>query len=157
VQGLPRARDWVRGGGLVLVIVMVAFFIPSKKSLHGKFNPIETVAYVKVDGVDYGVIDHVSELMDLPVSGRYPEDHFTMVVLTRDFVTEPSLSDWAKKTVNLRKEPRDITLSIKTRGGRQIGEYVLKKSKPLHWSLETTAAGGFHEKIKFAVQEIAIH
>lgn len=150
-------RRWSATAMSLVIIGGILFTF--EKRLRAKFEPIETIAHIQIDGQYFGTIDQISELRDLHIYKQHPDENFTRVSLKRDFVTDPSLYFWAKRSFETREGLKDIKLVMKTKDGHEISEYVLKKSKPLQWTLEAAdpAVGGFHERIEFAVQEIAIH
>ena len=144
--------------GLVSVAVSLVCLLAFEKGLRAKLEPLETTTHIRIDGKDFGTIDKINGLSDLQISKQHPSEEFTRVSLNRDLVTEPSLYLWAKQTFEKRDKLKNIELVVKSKSGRVVSEFVLIKSKPLHWTLEATepAVGGFHERVEFAVQEIAI-
>jgi len=127
--------------------------------VSARYTPPQTTTHVEIDGVDFGAFDHINDLRDLTVEKRHGDESFTRVSLKRDFVTDPSLYYWAKKTSETRSGLTDINLVMKGTDGREVSRYTLRLCKPLSWSLEASgpATGGFYEKVDFAVQEIAIY
>ncbi len=144
----------------LLSLLGVALFFATAKGLAARLIAPTTETYVEIDGVGYGVfsdINHLEDLLDSKDKTREPA--FTRVHLRRDFVTDPSLSLWAKEASHVGASLKDIRLTVKTKDGYEVARYVLKYCKPLSWTMESAdpSQGGFHEKIELAVQEIAIY
>ena len=76
----------------------------------------------------------------------------------RDFVTDPSLYQWAKNITHHRSELKDIRITVASKDGETFMTYILKQCQPLSWTVEAAnpALGGFHEIVEVAVQEIEI-
>ncbi len=143
----------------VLCFAMLLAFGLSTKKLSAHLHHIETEAYVEIDGVGYGIFNQISNLRDLTQLDRSPTAPFTKISLKRDFVTDPSLSLWARKSFHVGDGLKDIRLVIRTKEGQEVSRYTLRYCKPLSWTVEAAdpSQGGFHEKIELAVQEIAVY
>lgn len=151
------AKLWFLAGCFVLTFV-VAFFLNSKK-LSAHLGDLQTEAFVEIDGIGYGIFNQISNLRDLTKIDKNRDMAFTKVSLKRDFVTDPSLSLWARKSFHVGDGLRDIRLVIRTKEGQEVSRYILKYCKPLSWVVEAAdpSQGGFYEKIELAVQEIAVY
>ena len=138
------------------VLVAAALIVPvvATKMSPAAFSKQDVRTHVEIDGVNYGVFDHVDGLT--PDSGHGQTFH--KVTFRRDFVTDPSLYLWAKNVMHGRTDLKDVQVVVSTRDGQEINRYVLKMCQPLSWTVEAAnpALGGFHEKIDMAVQEIAV-
>lgn len=145
--------------GLLALIFGLSIGFLFEDGLKAKLQPLQTTTYVRIDGKSYGTLSGIKEFKDLHVYRQYPNDSFSRVSIERGFVTEPSLYLWAKQSVADRHGLKNIEIAIvNSSNGLPISTFILRGSKPLHWTLEATepTSGGFHEKLEFAVQEIAI-
>lgn len=132
------------------------------KQVPASFSNHKLKAYVEIDGVNYGSFE---ELRELDRSAGQVTDQilrdktFKTMRLTRDFVTEPSLYFWAKKTLENRLGLKDLHLVMEDANGNEISRYVLRSCHPLTWMVEASnpAVGGFHETVDLAVQDIALY
>jgi hypothetical protein len=147
-----------------LSILFVAFSIASLNSdLYANYTEEVLSTQVEIDGQFYGAFDKIQGLQDLTTasseSKTKDEQNYTIITLDRDFVTDPSLYQWAKNNTSKRDGLKDIHLVMKNSQGEEVSRYVLKLCRPLSWSLESAdpTLGGYHENIKFAVQEIAVY
>jgi len=141
-----------------LGVLVAAFTVASLSgSLSASYTDSEYSTFVEIDGKPFGTFDQIRGLKDLAFSKN--QNDYTVVSLDRDFVTDPSLYLWAKTTTRNRVGLKDVHLVMKNSQGEEVSRYVLKLSRPLSWSLEAAdpTLGGFHEKVKLAVQEIAIY
>ena len=140
---------------VVMLTLLVGFLYPLKSGISAKLSPPKYKTNIQINGVDYGTFDDISDLRDL--TSRKKDEAYTRVSLKRDFVTDPSLYLWAKKTSETGAGLTDIRI-MRTINGKEVSRYVLKFCKPLSWTFEAAgpAIGGFYENVDVAVQEIAI-
>jgi hypothetical protein len=120
----------------------------------------DTTSRVEIEGIQYGPFDQIDGLperadgeeIQLPSEGGY------RIRFVRDFVTDPSLYQWAKNTTHNRSELKDIRITIANRDGETFITYILRQCQPLSWTVEAAnpALGGFHETVEVAVQGIEI-
>ena len=125
--------------------------------LPAGFSPDDRTLSVEIDGVSYGKLDRVAGLDAMQQQPKH--DSAAKITLHRDFVTDPSLYQWAKNMVNRHEGLKDIHIVSKSADGRELSRSVLKLCQPLSWTLETASQGlgGFHETIEIAVQNIATY
>jgi len=106
--------------------------------------------HLVIDGVEFGSFDHAEGLPDndLPFNGT--------VVLSRNFVTEPSLYLWARQAVSEHGNLKDIIVMYRNSEGKEMDRLVLKGSNPVSWTVEASdpSQGGYHERVELSVQEI---
>ena len=143
-------------GLFCLTLAIAATLLLNAQKVTAHFMPAETFTTVEIDGVNFGRFDLV-EGMDSLVSFERSDAQAT-VTLGRDFITAPSLYLWARNAVSDRIGLRDIKLVEKNQDGELVRSYTLKLCQPISWTVETAApgAGGFHETVKLAVQNISV-
>lgn len=137
-------------------VVLTGLMYPLTSGISAKLSVPKLKTHIEINGIDYGTFDHISDIRDL--TSVQVDEPYTRVSLRRDFVTDPSLYLWAKKTSESGAGLTDIRLIMKTPEGKEISGYILKFCKPLSWTFESAgpAVGGFYENVDIAVQEIAI-
>ena len=151
-----RNVSWVLAAfGVAILTLGLAFSLTS--GVSAKFTPLQTKTHIEIDGLDYGTFD-LDDLDDLTSKSENSNEKFMLVSLDREFVTDPSLANWARKASETRASLTDIRLIKRTEDGQEVSRYILKLCKPLSWTVEAAgpAIGGFYEKVDLAVQEIAI-
>ncbi|MEZ4741204.1 MAG: hypothetical protein R3B45_01955 [Bdellovibrionota bacterium] len=143
-----------------IALLSISFVIASlTEQLAASYSEDTQIIQVEIDGISFGNFNKINNIKDLTSSMDSRFGDYTVITLNRDFVADPSLYQWAKKTVYDREGLKDIHLVTRTPQGEEVSRYVLKLCRPLSWSLEAAdpTLGGFHEKVKIAVQEIAIY
>ena len=150
-----------------MCVALVLPVVIAKMSAAG-FSRHDAQTHIEIDGVNFGVFDRIEGLSeaDLAVKDtsksqekqRTPKA-YRRITLKRDFVTDPSLYLWAKNIMHGRSDLKDVHVVVENREGKELSRYVLRFCQPLSWTVEAAnpALGGFHEKIDFAVQEIAVY
>ena len=125
--------------------------------LPAGFAPDDSILSVEIDGVNYGKLDNVAGLDQL--QQNLVKSSSSKIVLHRDFVTDPSLYQWAKNLVSRHEGLKDIHIVTSSTDGRELSRSVLQLCQPLSWTIETASQGlgGFHETIEIAVQNIATY
>lgn len=120
----------------------------------------DTTSKVEIEGTQYGPFDQITGLPDRSEGAEVqpPPEGSYRIRFMRDFVTDPSLYQWAKNTTHNRSELKDIRITIANRDGETFMTYTLKQCQPLSWTVEAAnpALGGFHETVEVAVQDIQI-
>lgn len=114
----------------------------------------QTTTHIEIGGVDYGIFENIQGLDNLSLQNA----KYHTVRIRRDFVTDPSLYLWAKKTRSQKNEVTDIHVVTRNQEGSAIRRQVLKSCQPLSWSVEAInpSLGGFNETVELAVQNTAI-
>lgn len=125
------------------------------KGAVATLTPETALTHVEIDKTDFGTFGQIMHIEDLVGKKQNPDEAFTRIRLSRDFVTDSSLYNWARRAFQERKGPQTISLVNRTADGREISRVELVSSNLLSWTVEVSdPAGGFHEKVEFAVQEI---
>lgn len=135
--------------------VAVTFLVlAATHSIHAALTPVEAHMAIEIDGKNYGQVDNV---VGLPSKWNIvPSEKAHQVTLKRGFLTQPSLSLWAKNSLARRTTFETVELVERTSQGRVLQRWTLKACQPLSWSVETDEKnlGGYHEVVKLAVQQI---
>lgn len=152
-----RSSQWTLR--ILLAIGVIATVVVSARNLPAGYVVEQHNTTVEIDGIDFGSFDRINGLDDSDRIKDISGTSYSKVTLTRDFVTDPSLYLWAKKTVTSRQGLKDIHLVKRNDKGDEISRYVLKLCQPLSWTVEAAnpALGGFHEKVDLAVQQIEVY
>lgn len=108
-------------------IVVVALYMVWMNSSPANLYTADIINKIEIDGVNYGTFK--MEWIDTPANIK--------VVLSRNFITEPSLYLWAQKSRQLRKLQ---DLHIITEGGN-ISDVKSLKCYPLKWEIEKEDSG----------------
>lgn len=121
----------------------------------------DAISKVDIEGTPYGSFDVIEGLPQqgtTNIEALPARDGGYRIRFVRDFVTDPSLYQWAKNITHRRAELKDIRITIENRDGETFATYVLKRCQPLSWTVEAAspALGGFHETVEVAVQDIEI-
>ena len=138
--------------------IIIIFSIMNYSRIKASFYHRELLPYIEINGVDYGRFNFVEGVLD-PSGNEIGYRNFSKVALGRQFVTDPSLSFWAKQNFENNTLPQDISLIYKTKDGSVVSSYTLRLCKPLSWTLEVAdeASGGYKEVIDLAVREIKVN
>ena len=142
---------------MLLVPVLALLAINSNQISAAKYQAVLNT-YVEIDGINYGVFDHI-EGLDRFAEDGYPGsngDTYETIRFSREFVTSPSLYLWAKNRMQRKSDLQDIHLITEDENGQVVSHTILQLCQPLSWSVESTnpSLGGFNESIDFAVQKI---
>lgn len=142
---------------LIAVFVSFATMTVSKKLTAG-FSGDEIFTHVEIDGEQYGSFNPVNNLDEI-ISLNYTDRDYSVITLSRNFITDRSLYVWARETTSKREGLKNIHLVMRDKEGNERSRYVLKLCQPISWSLETAdpSTGGFYEKISLTVQEVEIN
>ena len=147
---------WLKRSFFGLVLLTPFLFT---KQVPAGFSRGHLQTFVEIDGVNYGSFDELKELEKVNIDNPVVQGTaFKAMRLKRDFVTEPSLYFWAKKTLQNRLGLKDLHLILKDANGDEISRYILHSCQPLSWTMEASnpALGGYYETIDLAVQEISV-
>ncbi len=123
-------------------------------TIHAALTPVDAYLAIEIDGKSYGQVDSVD---GLPSKWNLASSHKAhQVTLKRGFLTQPSLSLWAKNSLARRTTFETVELIERSSQGRVLQRWTLKACQPLSWSVETDelSLGGYHEVVKLAVQQI---
>ena len=151
---LPKALQKISMNCWLILLLLIATITPLTHTIYGALSPIESHYAVEIEGSDYGRVDEVRGLPSKwKITGK---DNVQEIVLKRSFLTQPSLSQWAKNSLTNRANLKTVELIERTDSGRVLNRWTLKSCQPLSWSVETQdiTLGGYHEVVKLAVQEI---
>lgn len=142
---------------LISLTVLLSLLVVLSPGASARLGIEETDTSIAIDGINYGTLRKVQRFGDLEFT-QTPGEDFSRVSLHREFVTEPSLYHWARKSAQARDQLNLISIVTHTKDGYEVSRYELKNCKPLSWTVETAdpSQGGFHEKIVLAVQEVAV-
>ena len=108
---------------------------------------------LKIDDINYGFFDD-NGIEYLLTNDSLQE--YIKISLQRSFITEPSLSLWAKGYSSKKFDGQDIYLLKYSASGKISKKYLLKSCYPISWSLETSfnIFGGFQERVDLFVTKV---
>lgn len=149
----PSKSRLIRAANALLIALILVPIAATQKSPAGFSGKVARMV-VEIEGVNFGAFTPVTEINRIADSIQDLEPG--RVVLSRDFVTDPSLYLWANSLMRGNTGLKDVTLISENAEGVEVARHVLRMSQPVAWTVEASnpEVGGLHEKIVFAVHRI---
>lgn len=137
-------------GAVGISLLLTGIFYDSVRAFY---RPPEISAHVVVDGVDYGAFQYLKKVGPLPMQPPSAAKPYSTLRLEKRFmVTNPSLYEWAKDTLNSPTSLKSVHIVLRNAKGQQVHEYILPECRPI--SLEVTEdRSGRRERVDLAVLE----
>ena len=136
------------------IFILSIYLIIPKFARSFFYDSYET--HIVINGKPYGVLEdqNIMSHITYDLSSKKESD-YKKISLRREFVAEPSLYWWARKSFD-NLERTDIELHLKNPRGDLLERYQLKYCKPLAWAIEEhdISSGGFSETVEIAVKSI---
>ena len=156
---MGRKRATLRIGALIVAWMLPLMFVAAKSLTASLYTP-KTTTRVKIGDIDYGPFDRIDGLDQFGKQGQplRKDKSYVEVVLSRDFVTDPSLYLWAHKRMSRKSELQNIELIVEDEKGSVVSKRVLELCHPLTWTVESKSPsmGGFNETIALAVRQVTV-
>lgn len=102
---------------------------------------------VTIDDTSYGAFE-VYRLETFDVRGLPIKDDYSVIRLSRHFISELSLYRWAWKTKIVQSTPTNISLSNDSDRMTLIG------CLPLSWKIEVAPEGGYYEQVDVTALQV---
>ncbi len=140
-------------GAVGISLLLTGIFYDSVRAFY---RPPEISAHVVVDGVDYGTFQYLKKVGPLPMlPPSVAKPYSTLRLEKRFMVTNPSLYEWAKDTLNSPTSLKSVRIVLRNAKGQKVHEYILPECRPI--ALEVTEdRSGRRERVDLAVLETVL-
>ena len=139
----------------------VAYFSDSseyaKISINGEsFGSFEVVR--GLEGIQLESDSWNSDVDSAGESSQQVDSDYKTITLSRTFVTERSMYNWANQSFKDRTNDSKIKIQFLNSDGIILKSAILERAYPLSWTVEASNSlfGGFKENIQIAVQNVRV-